>query len=793
MPNLLQKSRLSGAFWGFLCTLGLLCCLSGYLLIDSRASAAQREGVTLRVDVELITVEVSVLDKKGTPVRNLSREDFQLFEDGKQQDIVTFAEIKEDSGQEVPTSLADIDESIPNRGKVVLIFFDDSHLTAGQVQIARDSAEKYVKAHMRPLDLFAVASYGMSLKILQNFTHDAAKVVEAIRKPALSFAAATRTMPGAAVGGAQTRGGASQRGRVPTSPENQETRFRSADLFRTLGALSSSVAQVRGRKIVLLFSEDFSAGTDFQTDFINTVNSAKKSNVSFYTIDARGLAAPQIISRIQVSPKDGSPGDSFRLRVVRLSSGIARPAAAGPFGSSLVPSAWASGMFQQGGGSQGGGQGGNRGGGGKPPGGGSSGGVGNPGGGRTPAPAPSNPAPGTGNTTRSSTTDNRNSNEQPVFSRFEQQRMENLLRSLASETGGVAIYNTGDFDGRLNEVNLELSNYYVLGFQSNNPKRDGRFRKLEVKVAVKGTEIRHRQGYTDPRPVDILAGSKGEKSLMAAMAAPAAPAQVPVTFRAVYFYESAGMARVPVTARIQAANMQLRKKSGQLTGDLNIMAIAYSDSGAVSSRFSETVHVSLNKEEEQKFRKDKLVYWNHFKLRPGKYQVKVAVSDEKGKVGSAEQSLEVPPLPQQDLAASSLVVTGRITRLPDLIQDMQAKLLDDSDPILYRGFQILPSIENEVPVNTPVGTVFKMYNLTADAQQRQLVAQVRLKGENGETREIGSIPIDENLFATGRTEGFIGLRLPFENIPAGKYRLAIAATEGVSKRTVMLETDLVFK
>lgn len=798
MKNLLREFPNRRVLWGCVSILGLLCCLSGYLLPGARNSAAQTGNVTLRVDVELITVEASVLDKKGAPVRGLKRDDFQLLEDGKPQDIVTFAEVNEDSAQELPNSLADIDERGPNRGKIVLIFFDDSHLTPGQLQIAHDTAEKYVKAHMRPLDLFAVASYGMSLKLLQNYTHDAAKVVEAIRLPAVSFAPASRAAPASAAAASDNPMVIPAKGKSAISQESLETRLRTSALFRALTSLSSTVAQVKGRKVVLFFSEDFSAGIEVQSDFANTVNSAKRSNVAYYTIDARGMISSQMISQVPDGSGGGRPGGSARGGVARFASFFAGLPAATLGGSTPVSGFLATGMFQQSGSSQSSGQTNPA----KPP------GSTNPG---STAPGTGTTVPGTGsggNTTvptnpptntygtynpNNSSTNDSGSN-QPDFSQFASQRMDNMLRSLAAETGGLAIFNTSEFTARLNDVDQELSNYYILGFQSNNPKRDGKFRKIEVKTASKGVEIRHRPGYVDPRPVDVLAGSKGERALIDAMAAPAAAARVPVSFRAHYFYESPGLARVSVTARIRTTNIELSRRGDQLAGDLNVMGIAYSDSGSVAARFSETMHIALQKkEDEQSFRKERLAYLNHFKLRPGKYQVKVAVSDEKGRVGSAEQALEVPPMPQHDLAASSLVVADNISRMPGLIQDLQAKLLDEGDMILYRGFQMLPSTENQLPVNSPFNAVFKMYNLTGDAQPRQLVAQVQLKGEDGQTYDLGTIPIDENLFITSKTEALVGIKLPIRNVAAGKYKLIVAASEGVSKRTVTLETDLTFR
>ena len=84
----------------------LLCLCSVGLAFDSTvkslsgvAAAAQSDSsYKLRVDVELATIEVTVLDKKGNPVRNLKKEDFQLYEDGKEQEILSIDEVKRIQG-----------------------------------------------------------------------------------------------------------------------------------------------------------------------------------------------------------------------------------------------------------------------------------------------------------------------------------------------------------------------------------------------------------------------------------------------------------------------------------------------------------------------------------------------------------------------------------------------------------------------------------------------------------------------------------------------------------------------
>ena len=820
----LRLVKTNGVFRG---SLVLLLGLAVILVLGSLASspiyAAQASGgTTLRVEVELITVEVIVLDKKGSLVRSLKKENFRLYEDGKQQTISTFDEVVDNPAQLTPTSLADIDDSGPNHGKVVLILFDDSTITAGQLKMTRDSAEKYVKEHMRPWDLFAVASYGMSLKVLQNYTHDAGKVIEAIHQPATSFASNAAQMqsdtrqvrPGAGIPDATASQGSmdssvgAPRSQNRSPMGNQEAKYRAATLLRTLSYVSSSVARVKGRKSVLLYSEDISITPDIQNEFNNTVSSAQKANVSFYTIDARGLN----LGGSQTSQILGSPSGKTLMQQAR---GGFEPVKS--LIQSLVPLTGMldgtpqvlllSPLFQQGqgggGGQPGGGSGGGTGGGAGSGTGGAGGGAGAGGAGGTGTTGTTGTTGSAGNTTTGNTSSGRTSSTdmnprypqsqgEQEFPQFQDARMENILRSLATETGGSPIFNTNNFNERLDKVDQELSNYYVLGFQSGNPKRDGKFRKLEVKTDMKGVNLKYRKGYVDPRPLDVLAGTKGERSLMAAVSSPTPATQLPLTFRAVYFYESPGLARIPVVAKIRTASIDLKKKGGQLGSELNVMGVAYAEDGSVAARFSEVIHILFDKEKEQTFRSQDIPYKNYFKLRPGKYQLKLAVSDEKGKVGSVEEALVVPVMPESGLAVSSLVVADQLTRLPDLIQNLQAKLLDDADPMVFNGVQITPSAGNQLPSNSPLRVFYKVYNLPGAAGQRKFVAKIQLVNDKGEAQNLPPIPLDQNVFATGKSEIVVGLILPLEKTIPGKYKLVIETAETTSNQAVTVQTDVQF-
>ncbi len=659
--------------------------------------------LNLRVDVNLVTVEVLVLDKKGAPIRNLKKEDFHLFEDGKEQEIFSFEEVTGSPVSTPPEKQGDLDNDTPGRGKLVVILFDDSHISVGHFKATRDSAEKYVRDHMGPADLFAVGSYNVSLRMLQNFTRDRAKVLDALHK-----VTGTAESPEAVIASkssAASRDSGSTRRAAVEGPLNtlslyQSLTYKFGSMLGALDALDDSLAQIKGRKAVLLYSEESFASVNIHNELMKTVDSARMADVAFYTVDAKGL-------------------DSLDGAVTGQPTGpVARTAGGNPMARSV-------------------------------------GGI--------------------------------------DYAQFDRQSVDSVLRPLARETGGVSIYNTSDFNQFLDEIDRELSNYYVLGFQPGSSRRDGKFHRLDVKTDARASVVKHRAGYLDRGPLDALVGTKEERSLVGVMDSKSPATELPLTFRWAYFYDSPGLARVPLSAKIAASAVAIRKKGGQMGGALHIMGAAYAEDGSVSARFSETQHIFFDKSSEADFRKRNLIYRNYLKLRPGKYELRLAIEDEQGKIGSASQTLVVPAVSHSDLVASSLVVADQVSRSSDLLQNLQAALLEESDPLTFAGLQVSQSADNQVSVNNPVQVFFKLYNLDGNPDRKTLLANVRLINENGEAQALPPFPLDQNFFPTGKGEGVVGLNLPFDKVAAGKYRLVIETREAASARSVTVETDLIFR
>jgi len=73
---------------------------------------------------------------------------------------------------------------------------------------------------------------------------------------------------------------------------------------------------------------------------------------------------------------------------------------------------------------------------------------------------------------------------------------QDTLRVIAERTGGFAVVNQNDFDKALKRIDAEASDYYVLGYYSNNPDPLKRKRTIEIRVNRPGVELTYTKEYT---------------------------------------------------------------------------------------------------------------------------------------------------------------------------------------------------------------------------------------------------------------------------------------------------------
>lgn len=240
--------------------------------------------------------------------------------------------------------------------------------------------------------------------------------------------------------------------------------------------------------------------------------------------------------------------------------------------------------------------------------------------------------------------------------------------SLASDSGGFTVRNTNDLAKGLQRIADETRAYYLLGYNSTNTKRDGRFRKIQVKVSRKGVELRARKGYYAP-----LEGGKSLEAkkqpggpdpvLQAALDSPFESQDVPLRMTALVGDETLlGKAQTMIVADVDIERFNLEQKEGRTLGTLQfLMVVAHRETGEYF-RYDQSIEMKLLPETRERLRTQWFSLARDFELAPGGYQAKLVVRDKRsGKVGTLVHDFDVPVLGQWRV--SSPILTD--VRLPD--------------------------------------------------------------------------------------------------------------------------------
>ena len=132
------------------------------------AQGAGETSPTFRSETRLVPVDVVVMDKKGNYVRDLTKKDFKVYEDNKEQEVTSFSF---GSDPNAPGSA---------QQRYLVLFFDNSTMNYADQMRARQEAAKFIDANASPERLMAVVNFGGSLVISQNFTANADRLKAAV-------------------------------------------------------------------------------------------------------------------------------------------------------------------------------------------------------------------------------------------------------------------------------------------------------------------------------------------------------------------------------------------------------------------------------------------------------------------------------------------------------------------------------------------------------------------------------------------------------------------------------------
>ena len=164
---------------------------------DQERSAQPTEAFHLRVESNLVIVRALVRDSEGRPIENLKREDFKLFDKGKEEVITQFEAVgpallplASPSNPTNPTSPRPEQLSpSPEYPRYLALYFDDLNTSEADMTQARDAAAQYIAANLQTKDHVAIFT---SEAMLSSFTTDPKQIREALTKVQVSAKARSR-------------------------------------------------------------------------------------------------------------------------------------------------------------------------------------------------------------------------------------------------------------------------------------------------------------------------------------------------------------------------------------------------------------------------------------------------------------------------------------------------------------------------------------------------------------------------------------------------------------------------
>jgi VWFA-related protein len=709
------------------------------LTIPARGQQSGPPTVTFQSEVNYVDVDAIVTDAQGNFVGNLTKDDFQVFEDGKPQKVDMFATV--DIPLQRPDRFAFMDRPIPsdarsNRealtGRVYVLVLDDLDISAIRSVATRKQAREFVEKYLGANDVAAVIYTSGRTDAAQEFTGDRQLLLAAIdkfigrrlRPQALEKmdrylqTISSPSDPNAASStgdGTDTNSGGSTPQRIgPTidpqapasggmDPEDFERRYRAMGVFTTLKNVSDYLATVRGRrKAVILISEGVDypmtdvfgsmSATEVQRALQDTITAAARGNVNFSTIDPRGLA--------------GITPDFIEM----AGAGLANLTAQG------------------------------------------------------------------GDPANTTTYDA----EQQLIT--EMRLSQDTLRTIAEETGGFTAVNTNSLTGLYDRIVSANSRYYVLGYYPPTHPRDGRFHNIEVRMKRPGLKVVARKGYASPRGKTPEEKKRDDEAQMArdakkgkindtsaalreVLGSPMQQGGLTFSVQAAAFKNTDKQASVALAIEFDPNSLQFVQANGAFADNVELAFYGIDEDGKPSTGTRTLMKLGLKPETMARVKANGLRVNPRITVAPGRYQVRVGAREEgSARLGSVFYDLQVPDFSKDPLMLSGLLISAPST---DQIPTPQR---DDAVAKLLPG---AATSRREFLRTDTLSVLAEIYDNSSSRQPKTIDATVRLLAETGQD----AFAAHDALANTGDAKKWAvyaySKDIPLKDVAPGRYLLRV--------------------
>ena len=341
------------------------------------------------------------------------------------------------------------------------------------------------------------------------------------------------------------------------------------------------------------------------------------------------------------------------------------------------------------------------------------------------------------------------------------------LFTLADDTGGRAFVDSNDFSDAFEQAQRDLSSYYLIGYSSTNTTKDGRFRRVQVRVKRDGLRITARNGYYAER--DFAHTSRGDREarLREELDAAVSATDLPVLVGAGWFRMAADRYYVPIAVAIPGSAVP---PAGDAPPTVDVLGQVRDERGRAIGRIRDTIRLPAPGAAPLGGRQ--VLYQSGVTLPPGRFSLKVVARENTtGTLGSFETSIVVPELREAAVKVSSIVLSTQL-------QPWSGRRTDN--PLVRDGVQLLPNLTRVVGRDQRLYFFYEVYEpATAGAASpllRTSLAFYRGNVKVFETPVVERTTVD----AADRGAAVFQFELPPGSLPPGLYTCQINIIDTVA-------------
>ena len=257
------------------------------------------------------------------------------------------------------------------------------------------------------------------------------------------------------------------------------------------------------------------------------------------------------------------------------------------------------------------------------------------------------------------------------------------LVSLSVDTGGRAYLDSNDFTRVFRGVQQDMEMYYLLGYHSTNNARDGKFRRITVRVNRPGVKLEYRKGYYAAADFKHSNKEDRERQLQEELASDLPSTDLPLYLATGYFRLADNRYYVPISLIVPGSAIPFSRNRDQDKATLDVLGLITNEKNFPAGGIRDTVKLAVDAANE--VQRKNVQYDNGLVLAPGAYHLKIVVREnENGQMGAFETDFAIPDLKSTPLKMSSIVMASQL--------QPAGKHEDPNDPLVRNGSHIVPSV-----------------------------------------------------------------------------------------------------